>query len=100
MVSTLSSQNGMKEDGLGKELTYSLYPNPAVKQATVQFKTAFIGTITFVDLAGRVVGTTVVKTPETSVNLITTDLINGVYLVKCTKTTGQNYITRSLVVNR
>ncbi len=100
VVSTLSSQNGIEDEGLAKELTCSLYPNPAVKQATVQFKTAFTGTITLVDLAGRVVGTTVVKTPETSVKLNTTDLINGVYLVKCTSAAGQNYTTRSLVVNR
>ena len=86
------------EQTTNKSLVASFYPNPADQQLIVNYKTPQDVQIQVVNMLGRVVKTTTLPKNQVQLAIETSDLVNGMYLIRLYDSTGKTVKTEKFTV--
>ena len=86
------------EQTTNKSLVANFYPNPADQQLMVNYKTPQDVQIQVVNMLGRVVKTTTLPKNQVQLAIETSDLVNGMYLIRLYDSTGKTVKTEKFTV--
>ena len=111
LAQTNTAANNKSEEELEKELeiehqaalqtgkiTGLIYPNPADQQLMVNYKTPQDVQIQVVNMLGRVVKTATLPKNQVQLAIETSDLVNGMYVIRLYDSTGKTVKTEKFTV--
>ncbi|MFO7669250.1 MAG: sugar-binding protein [Bacteroidales bacterium] len=95
MITLKGGPTGMNDPAFMNGI--KLYPNPARNFATISFKSAFTGSVTVIDVTGKVVVTRNLQSVSGEVNLDVSELSRGLYVVSFENESGERNATKLIL---
>ena len=95
MITLKGGPTGMDDPAFMNRI--KLYPNPARNVATVSFRSAFNGSVTVIDVTGKIVVTRNLQSVSGEVDLDVSELSRGLYIVSFENESGERNATKLIL---